>query len=328
MVSLLFSIILANIAFTNAFYITKPTGKVICWHFNRQILSCTNEPGIHFYNPLVTQPQLVDVVLQTDTFGPIHCISKDRQVVKIPMITVSNRLPENKVMYVLKNFEKFYDRVPKMYDDKLIKEPVENWIAEQCTMYTGDELQSTQYINLNERLREYLINFQVNFDSGLEFPPLGVIIKQPRLHHDVEKKRQEVSQHKAEMLEKKAAHEVIITEENNLRAQRLAKAETKREEDKINAKKEIELAKSEAEKNKINEEALAEAAKIRAESEADTIRRLADAHKYASMQTAEANKLLYGGEEGYIKYLEFAAISNNTKIYFGDKIPAFMPQIS
>jgi len=44
-----------------------------------------------------------------------------------------------------------------------------------------------------------------------------------------------------------------------------------------------------------------------------------DSHFYDVTKTAEANKHLYTPE--YLKALLYRSLANNTKIYFGEKIP-------
>ena len=95
---------------------------------------------------------------------------------------------------ILRNFEKFGEGIP--YDDLLIRKPVENWVSEQCTKHTGKQLQIVIYPELNEWLRSHLIDFQTKHklvlngkDTGLIFPELGVLVKQPRLHKDIENER-------------------------------------------------------------------------------------------------------------------------------------------
>eukprot|EP01127_Copromyxa_protea_P008060 TRINITY_DN1841_c0_g1_i2.p1 TRINITY_DN1841_c0_g1~~TRINITY_DN1841_c0_g1_i2.p1 ORF type:complete len:115 (-),score=31.01 TRINITY_DN1841_c0_g1_i2:63-407(-) len=66
-----------------------------------------------------------------------------------------------------------------------------------------------------------------------------------------------------------------------------------------------------------------EAQKLRAMVEADIelLKRKVetDAHFYQISKSAEANKLLY--TEEYLRALLYQSLANNTKIYFGDKIP-------
>jgi hypothetical protein len=44
-----------------------------------------------------------------------------------------------------------------------------------------------------------------------------------------------------------------------------------------------------------------------------------DANYYALAQEAEANKVLL--TEAYLEYANILSLGNNTKVYFGDKIP-------
>ena len=307
--------------------ISKPTGKVICWHYKKQLLpTCDDEPGWYLYNPLTTEPEIVDVVLQIDTLGPYECRNKDNELVIWPKIEVSNQLRKDKVVPVLTNFEKYFDSV--FYDDILIKEPVMNWVYEQCTKYTGDELQTTEYSNLNEKLREYLISYQSlhkhslnGEDTGIIFPELGVLIMQPRLHPDVERERQKVAQFKAEQLSKEASRKVQIIQEETDKQLKLIRAMSERQEAEIVNKKEIDYAESTSKKMKIEAESQAEQAKIFAQSQTNTIKEMAEAKNYADTKQAESNNKLFGSPEAYVQVLIAQSFSNGTKVYWGDKLP-------
>lgn len=316
-----------NVAFSQI--ISKPTGKVLCWHKKQNLEPiCNDEPGWYLYNPLTTEPQEVDVAFQIDTIGPLECRNKDNELVIWPQIEVSNQLKKDSVYKVLSNFEKFHQNPPIPYDHILIWKPVMNWVYEQCTKYTGDELQTTEYSNLNEKLREYLISYQSMHkdilngeDTGLIFPELGVMIMQPRLHPDVEREKQKVAQFKAEQLSKEASRNVQIIQQETDKQLKLIRAMTERQEAEIVNKKEIDYAESSSKKMKIEAESQAEQAKIFAQSQTNTIKEMADAKNYADTKQAESNNKLFGSPEAYVQVLIAQSFSNGTKVYWGDKLP-------
>lgn len=321
---------LITLPVSEAFWVSKPTDKVIVWHYKDHLLeTVTDQPGWHVYNPLTTNYQLVDVESQTDTFGPIECRSKDRQLVIFPKIMVTNQLPKERVYIILSHFEKYREKI--FYDKVLIERPIQNWVLEQCTKFTGDELQSTKFPMLNEQLREHLIEFQTKHsdfigenETGIKFPELGVIIWQPRLDSQVEKERQKVAQFKAEQLAEEAERNVAVEREQTARVKILMKAESERQQANVENMKLIEASESEAKRMKIEKESQAEQAKISAESEADTIRKIAEANKYASVLQSESNQALYGSQEAYVEVLRFQSITNGTKIYWGEKLPQYI----
>ena len=103
---LIIAIIFSLFTYSNSMYVSVPTGNVISWYKWKVLQKDSGSTGLHFYNPVTTNYQIVDVTSQKDTIGPINCVSSDKQSVSFPSIQVWNQLPEEYVFKVLSKFEK------------------------------------------------------------------------------------------------------------------------------------------------------------------------------------------------------------------------------
>ena len=310
---LIIAIIFSLFTYSNSMYVSVPTGNVISWYKWKVLQEDSGSTGLHFYNPVTTTFQIVDVTSQKDTIGPINCVSSDKQSVSFPSIQVWNQLPEEHVFKVLSKFEKRDQGIP--YDKPLIFDPVINYIKETCSEYTGEQLRSDEYKSLNEMVSTYVTKFQSNRpelngeNTGIRI--LKVFVEIPRLSAEVERNHQEIA------LQKTAKQAEAFRQETELK-----KKETANKLEELEAEKKRSVAatknKQEIEANK----AKAQMAKITAESEADQKRINADAESYASYKKAQDNKELL--TEAYLKKMQLESFGCQNVIHYGD-LPNFLP---
>jgi hypothetical protein len=300
--------------------ISVPTGNVVVWYSWRVMHTEVSEPGgLKFYNPITTGYQLVDVTSQKDEIKDIHCVTKDKQKAIFPSVMVWNRLPKDKVYGVLSVFEKFYSNPSVPYDRAIIYDPVINFVKEVCSEYTGEELRSDNYKDLNEMIMSYLVNFQksrpemnsVLNDTSTGLDILKVFVEIPKLSDEVEKNYQEIAAQKS----------ATLAEEYRQKTE-LKKRETENKLDFLDAEKNRKVAE---EKNKESEECAESESKIRkikAESDATKKRIESDANSYALSKLSSDNKLLLTPE--YIQLKQVESFGCNNAIYYGDSIPTFI----
>ena len=308
-------VVLASlISSANAVYLTVPTGNVVVW-YKWQVLQedIGNPGGIHFYNPITTDYEIVDVTSQKDTIGPIQCISSDKQSVTFPSVQVWNQLPNNHVYKVLKIFQKKSQNIP--YDQPLIFDPVNNYIKETCSEYTGEQLRSDNYKSLNEMVKQYLEDFQKNRlelngeSTGIKI--LKVFVEIPRLAPEVERNYQEIA------VQKTAKQAEAYRQETEMK-----KKETSNKLEQLEAKKKLEVAATENKQAIEKNEADAKISKIKAESEAEQKRIKADADSYANHKQAQDNEKLL--TDKYLLQLQLESFGCQNVIHYGD-LPNFLP---
>jgi len=97
-------------------------------------------------------------------------------------------------------------------------------------------------------------------------------------------------------------------------------AETDRRRAKIEAEKVAEVASIRKQQEIMEQEGSRNISSIMDAMHLAKERAIADAHAYRLKQEAEANNLLL--TKDYLEYMRAMAIANQTKIYFGDKIPS------
>ena len=307
-------VLVSLISSANALYLTVPTGNVVVW-YKWQVLQedIGNPGGIYFYNPITTDYEIVDVTSQKDTIGPIQCISSDKQSVTFPSVQVWNQLPSNHVYKVLKIFQKKSQNIP--YDQPLIFDPVNNYIKETCSEYTGEQLRSDNYKSLNEMVKQYLEDFQKNRpelngeSTGIKI--LKVFVEIPRLAPDVERNYQEIA------VQKTAKQAEAYRQETEMK-----KKETSNKLEQLEAKKKLEVAATENKQAIEKNEADAKISKIKAESEAEQKRIKADADSYANHKQAQDNEKLL--TDKYLLQLQLESFGCQNVIHYGD-LPNFLP---
>lgn len=298
----------------NSFWITVPTGNVVVWYKWQKMQKEVGAPGgVYFYNPMTTDYQIVDVTSQMDAIKNIEVVTLDKQKATLPSIKVWNQLPLSNVTNVLAVFEKKHQNIP--YDRALIYDPVINYVKEICSEYTGEQLRSDNYKDLNEMIKNYLTNYQLERpelngkDTGLQI--LKVFVEIPRLSPEVEKNYQDIAKHKtAEQAEQSRQKSV------------LKQKETENKVEELEAIKQLAVASTKNRQDIEEAEAGAKMEKIKSETNAEKIRIAADAESYATHKKATSNQELLTPE--YLQLYQFEKFGCQN--HYGD-LPNFL-QIS
>ena len=301
--------------------ISVPTGKVVVFYRNRKIGSQVYHGPVVYFDPIFSEPQLVDIQSQKDTIKPFQCVALDDQVVSFSRIDVTNQLPEEHVINVLSKFEKFYDYPPVPYDKTLIHDEAISFMKELCTQMTGEELRKEKYDTLNEVLLEHLTEFQKNRpeldgnSTGVEIR--RVFIETPTLDPKVEANRREIAiQKTAKMAEEYRQLTELKKKETENKLQELDADKKRRVEATLNLQK-VESQESQAKQDK-----------IKADAEAEQIRIKADANSYAAFKLAQDKKILIEAESHalkdspeYLRKLQLESFGCQNKVYWGNEIP-------
>lgn len=301
---------------TYAFYYTVPTGNVAVEYKFGDIQSHVTLPGgVNLFNPLTTVFELVQVQSQKDEVLDINCVSKDKQSVLFPSITVWNMMDQKDVIKILRTFQKKDQGIP--YDTSLIYDPVINYVKETCSEYTGEQLRSDNYKDLNEMIKLYLEQFQIkrpelNGEStGLVI--LKVFVEIPKLSDEVEKNYQEIA------IQKTAKQSEEYRQETELK-----KKETSNKIDELEANKRLSVSSIENKINVEKNEASSKISKITAESDAEQKRIQADADSYVNHKKSEDNKNLL--TEPYLLQLQLESYGCQNIIHYGN-LPNFLPNL-
>lgn len=273
-------IILSILGCASAVYTAIPSGHVGVYSWMGQI---QDEPlhGVQAYNPLTSNIQHVKYVQDTDRLTDVRCVSKEGVNINVPSIEIANSIDPNFIISVVRRYGFEYDKV-------LVLNPLGQRMRELCAERTVDEIEITDFKELDDLLKEE-IQKQVNqVSSGITID--WVRITNVIIPDAIKQKRLELAAEKANRL--------------------LAEEHAKR----VAVEKQTEAFVQKAD----NERALA-ATTLQAEQ----IQRLAIANAAADELSAGAMAKFYQ-IPGYAEVLKIQALSGNMKVYFGDHLPGNM----
>ena len=138
--------------------------------------------------------------------------------------------------------------------------------------------------------------------------------------------KRENNKDRAEKIEEKAGKTKLEAEKTKLliatESQRVAEkeAETDRLKAQIVAQKDADVAKIEMEKELMKREAKQKISSIEDSINLNRQKSEADAKYYTQVKEADSNQALL--TQPFLEYMHILALSNNTKVYFGDKMPS------
>ena len=237
--------------------------------------------GVVFYNPLFSKIHVVKTEQDTDEVLNVRCVSKEGVNIEIPSIQTANRIRRSRVLST------FYKYGPD-YDKRLVTEQLGQLVREFCAENTLDQIEITEFKNLNDQLRTAVQKHNDDLDTGVEVD--WVRIMNIKIPDTIKQKRLELAAEKANR---------ILAEERKNR---------------VAIEKETEAIVQNAD----NERLLSATRR-----EAEQITLLAAANSESTRLEALGLSKLYEIPD-YAKVLMTQALAGNTKIYFGDHLPGNM----
>ncbi|PIN11124.1 Prohibitin-related membrane protease subunit [Handroanthus impetiginosus] len=276
-----------------------PEGHVGVYWRGGALLKMITEPGFHVKLPLITHFEPIQVTLQTDLVRDIPCGTKGGVMINFEKIEVVNRLHKDYVYETLLNYG-------VQYDNTWIYDKIHHEINQFCSAHSLQQVYIDMFDQIDEKMKDALQADCTRYAPGIEI--ISVRVTKPTIPDSIRRNFQQMEEERTK---------VLIAMEKQRVAEKEAETQKK-------------IAISEAEKN-------AHVSKIQMEQklmEKDSARRqeeisnamylareksLADANYYRTIKEAEANKLKLTSEYLELKFIE--AIANNSKIYFGNKVP-------
>ncbi len=250
---------------------------------------------IHF--PIYSQIDLVKYIQDFDELNNLKCVSKEGVDIMIDKVIISNRIDPN---YII-NTTRAYGT--DSYDKILVTNPVSQKLRELCAERTVDEIEITDFHKLDDLIRTEIQEQNNRIATGITVDWVrisGVIvpkeIKDKRLALASEKANKILAEEVMKRTKLEKENEQFISQKDlEIKLQKAA-----------NANKEMILnIEAEREKKTIENQIIVDAARANAEK----IRMEADA--LASMYQIP----------GYTELEKMKAISSNSKIYYGDRLP-------
>ncbi|KAM7464454.1 hypothetical protein LguiA_032575 [Lonicera macranthoides] len=276
-----------------------PEGHVGVYWRGGALLKTITYPGFHLKMPLITHFEPIQVTLQTDLVRDIPCGTKGGVMINFEKIEVVNRLHKDHVYETLLNYG-------VQYDNTWIYDKIHHEINQFCSVHSLQQVYIDMFDQIDEKMKDALQADCTRYAPGIEI--ISVRVTKPNIPESIRRNFEQMEEERTK---------VLIAVEKQRVAEKEAETHKK-------------IAISEAEKNahvsKIKmEQKLMEKDSARREEEISNLmymareRSLADADFYRTMKEAEANKLMLTPQYLELKFIE--AITNNSKIFFGDKVP-------
>jgi len=257
-----------------------------------------NRPGWHLKIPLLDRVENVQTTLQTDKVTNIPCGTSGGVMLRIDAVEVVNRLREDAVYMTIKNYTVNYDKV-------WIFDKIHHEINQFCSKHTLQEVYIDLFHTVDERLQAALQELCDAWAPGIEI--IAIRITKPRIPESILRNYEQMEAEKTRLLVASQTQKVIEKEAETEKMKATIEAEKQAAVSKIKMEQSIMEKESEVRSKRLEDEAFVANEKARA-----------DAQYYTAMKAAESNKLLY--TEQYLRLQAIMAVTNNTKIYFGQSV--------
>ena len=263
--------------------------------FGGSLQNETHKPGYHMKYPFLTTVKQIEIRQQTDTVTNIPCGTSGGILLNFEKIEVVNQLNKSDVLSTVRDFGVNYDK-------PLIFDKVHHEINQWCSKHTLQDV----YIDKFDVIDEHLMNtLQKNIDSfGVNLRIISVRVTKPQVPNLITSQYQEMERQKADYL--------VAVEEQKVHMKR---AETEKK-----------VMVEEATRNKLVAEINNQKNFEKEEMETNIRKLRADYNLYETRKLAEGNVHLLTPEYRMIEM--YKSFSNNTKIFFGEKIPTMFPPIA
>ncbi|CAL4931611.1 unnamed protein product [Urochloa decumbens] len=286
-----------------------PEGHVGVYWRGGALLKTITPPGFHVKLPWITQYEPIQVTLQTDQVRDIPCGTKGGVMISFDKIEVVNRLRKDFVHETLLNYGVHYDKT-------WIYDKIHHEINQFCSAHSLQQVYIDMFDQIDETMKEAIQRDCTRYAPGIEI--ISVRVTKPNIPGTIRRN--------FELMEEERT-------KDNPKNLDIVKALIAIEKQKV-AEKEAEtqkkIALSEAEKNAqvskiLMEQKLMEKDSSKRQQQIDNEMYLArekaqaDANYYRILKEAEANKLKLTPEYLELRFIE--SIANNSKIFFGEKIP-------
>jgi len=280
----------------NGFFTTITTGNVGIAYIWNEIQPEIYKPGLVLYNAIHTRIEIVDILPQTDEVLNVECGTKDGIKARFDRIQIGNQL---KSEFVIKTISLY----GLNYDKYLVTDLVRHQINVICSKKTAHEIAIDYFDQLDDELLDFIKSENEKQNTGLDIhfvrlskPILPDSIQKNYLSLAEERTMKKVVEERKERTRAEKDTEILIAQKDSEILMNRAKADNDKMILNMKAKQEEQRIQNEM----TIESAIANAKKIM--TEADALRHMHELPGYPEIKMAEA-------------------ISNNQKIYYGDKLP-------
>jgi len=263
------------------------------------LLKTVTEPGFHLKMPLITHFEPIQVTLQTDLVRDIPCGTKGGVMTNFEKIEVVNRLKKEYVYETLRDYG-------VQYDNTWIYDKIHHEINQFCSGHSLQQVYIDMFDQIDEKMKDALQADCTRYAPGIEI--ISVRVTKPTIPASIRRNFEQMEEERTK---------VLISVERQRVAEK--EAETQKKIAISEAQKNAQVSLIQMEQKLMEKDSARRQEEIANEMYRAREKSLADASFYQSMKEAEANKLKLTPEYLELKFIE--AITNNTKIFFGNKIP-------
>lgn len=338
----------------NPFQIIQEGNVGVVYYFG-SLQEKTLKPGLHLKIPFITTVYQVQVTIQTDYIKNVPCGTNSGVNIAFEKIEVVNQLMAPNVYEIIKNYTIDYDK-------PLIFDKITHEMAQICSKASLQEMYIDKFDKLDEFLTQHLQDYLDVYASGVKIVsvrlskpivPPEVQINYKRIVELQTEHLKAKTQQLNEMQTIQIENEKALSRVNADRELAMARVKTEQEKkmQEIEADKYHQLNQTEATKQKEIARITAEQLRLLAdlekeisinkktiekviehttgliqaqklENEHHHLKKIAiiDIEHYRNMKYAEyMNNLV---SPGYVAIEIARSLANNTKIYYGDKLPS------
>lgn len=216
-------------------------------------------------------------------------------------VEVVNRLNISSVLDTVRLYGPEYDKL-------WVFDKVHHEVNQFCSVHTLQEVYIDLFDNVDEALKTALQKDCTDFKTGIEI--IAIRVTKPKIPDAIRRNYELMEGEKTRLLVAHQQQKVVEKE-----------AETERKRATIEAQKDQEVARIRKEQEVMEKEAEQKMSSIGDQMHLAQQKARTDAKIYSIQQEADANKALLTAE--YLQLQRIVAVGNNTKVYFGEKIPTF-----
>ncbi|KAK3251432.1 hypothetical protein CYMTET_39232 [Cymbomonas tetramitiformis] len=294
----LIAVVLALLFSPMALVHTISEGNVGIYYRAGKLLSVITEPGLHLKLPITTVEQ-IQVVLQTDKVTDIPCGTKGGVMIYFGKVEVVNRLRKEYVFDTISQYGVNYDKT-------WIYDKIHHEINQFCSSNSLQDVYIDKFDTVDETMRDALQRDCTKYAPGIEI--LSVRVTKPKIPESIRLNYEAMEEQRTKVLIATEKQRVVEKEAQTEHKRAVMEAQKKAEQSEVTMKQML------AEKQATSEsEAIANSMYLAKEKAS------VDANYYRLTKEAEANRAKLTPEFLELEFIK--AIANNTKMYFGDKIP-------
>ncbi|CAA3027897.1 erlin-2-B [Olea europaea subsp. europaea] len=276
-----------------------PEGHVGVYWRGGALLNTITDPGFHLKLPLITHFEPIQVTLQTDLVRDIPCGTKGGVMINFEKIEVVNRLHKDYVHETLRDYG-------VQYDNTWIYDKIHHEINQFCSAHSLQQVYIDMFDQIDEKMKDALQADCTRYAPGIEI--LSVRVTKPTIPDSIRRNFEQMEEERTKVLIAMERQRVFEKE-----------AETQKKIAISEAEKHAQVSKIQMEQKLTEKDSLRRQEEISNTMYLAREKSLADADFYRTMKEAEANKLKLTPQYLELKFIE--AIANNSKIFFGNKVP-------